>query len=187
MSTVGVRQSEMWKANSVPSRPQARISSSRLSSHQVWYTSRAMPSHGDLSWLQIARACPTVFTADRSPAYMGCSGSIASLTLAAAACASTAATPSAICLRDSDSGWPGSEPQTSTTSGAPSSAASSMQRRFSSIALDLSSAEPAGKNPPRQSDTMLRPWSRMSAPAAAGVRSAYAVRQTVMPLTPEPP
>jgi hypothetical protein len=59
-----------------------------------------------------------------------------------------------------------------------------MQRRFSSIALARSPAEPDGKKPPRHSDTMQRPLSRTSLPAADGLLSANAVRQTVMPLTP---
>ena len=80
----------------MPSRPQARISSSSRSSHHVWYTSTAIPSQGEESCRQIARAWPRVLTAERSAAYMGCSGSMASRTPAAAACGSTAAMPSAI-------------------------------------------------------------------------------------------
>src|SRR6478736_3084459 len=64
-------------------------------------------------------AWPSVFTAERESAYIGCSGSMASFTPAAWHSGRRAAMPSVICLRDSTSDWPGTAPQTRTMSGAP--------------------------------------------------------------------
>lgn len=69
-------------------------------------------------------------------------------TPAAAAWGRTAAMPSVIWDRETASAWPGDEPQTRTMRGAPRAAASSTQRRLSSIALARSAAEGEGKKPP---------------------------------------
>ena len=95
---------------------------------------RCRATSGEPSASQISCACAIVLTALRSSAYIGCSGSMASFTPACSAAGSTAAMPSAICLRDSVQALPGTAPHTRTMSGAPIACACSMACRLSSMA-----------------------------------------------------
>lgn len=116
----------------------------------------------------------------RSAVNIGCSGSIASLTPAASACGARSAIASATRARaPSMSLLPaGSPPETSTSTGAPSVAASSMARRFSS-------RQPSAlKKPPRHRVVTSSPASRTSLAVRARPYSATGSRHRPMPGTP---
>ena len=132
----------------------------------------------------ISRASRMVVMHDRSAANAGCSGSMPSRTPAAAACGAMVSMPSATIARAAEISRSGAAPHTSTSTSAPSVAASSMARRLSSMRSRRSVAVAAGNIPPRQMLDTPTPASRSSCVAALTPVSASLCLQTLMNGTP---
>ena len=176
-----------------PSRPARAIWFSTSGSHQMWNVSTVAPTTAGSKSAAMSSAWPSVETTARSDAYIGCSGSIASVTPAAAASGASSPiasrTRSRAPIRSREPS--GSPPATSTRIAVDPGAPAAARIAASSIATRLSSSaarrrEPSGsvKNPPRQCVVKRRPESVSSFAAVARPTSCTGSRHRPIACTP---
>ena len=159
----------------------------------MWKVSTAAPTTAGSKSAAMSSACPSVETTQRSDPNIGCSGSIARVTPAAAASADSSPiasrTRSRAPIRSRDPS--GSPPATSTSTAvdpsapaAASAAVSSIARRLSSSAARRSGPSGSVKNPPRQCVVKRSPESASIRAATSRPTSFTGSRHRPIPCTP---